>query len=330
MTNYLIRRILYMILLLWLLTIVSFTIIQLPPGDYVSSIAVKLAQRGEEVHQDLLEGLRRSYGLDQPIHVQYWRWFSNLLRGNFGFSFLLSRPVAEVVGERIAFTALISGLTLLFTFAMAIPIGIYSATHQYRVGDYFFSFLGYIGLATPNFLLALILMMALLGLGMSPGGLFSIEYMRAPWSIGKVADLLAHLPLPIIVVGTAGTAAIIRVMRATLLDELEKQYVITARAKGLAESRVVFKYPVRVAINPIISTVGWLLPVIVSGEIITSLVLNLPTTGPLLLSALQFQDMFLASSLLLFLNALTVIGTLISDILLVITDPRIRFAGQSS
>ena len=195
MTNYLIRRILYMILLLWLLTIVSFTIIQLPPGDYVSSIAVRLAQRGEEVHQDLLEGLRRSYGLDQPIHVQYWRWFSNLLRGNFGFSFLLSRPVAEVVGERIAFTALISGLTLLFTFAMAIPIGIYSATHQYRVGDYFFSFLGYIGLATPNFLLALILMMALLGLGMSPGGLFSIEYMRAPWSIGKVADLLAHLPL---------------------------------------------------------------------------------------------------------------------------------------
>ena len=253
-----------------------------------------------------------------------------MLQGNFGFSFLLNRRVSEVIGERLALTALVSGSTLIFTFVMAIPIGIYSATHQYKIGDYFFSFIGFIGLATPNFLLALILMMALLALGMSPGGLFSPEYMKASWSVAKVWDLLKHLPLPIVIVGTAGTAGIIRVMRATLLDELEKQYVITARAKGVREGSLLFKYPVRVAINPIISTIGWLLPVIVSGEIITSLVIGLPTVGPMLFTALQFQDMFLASSLLLFLNFLTVIGTLVSDIVLVEIDPRIRFSAQTS
>ena len=330
MTQYLIRRILYMILLLWVLTVVSFIIIQLPPGDLVSSIARRLTETGEAADQAMLDGMRKNYGLDQPIYVQYWRWFSNVLQGNFGFSFLLNRRVSEVIGERLALTALVSGSTLIFTFVMAIPIGIYSATHQYKVGDYVFSFMGFIGLATPNFLLALILMMALLALGMSPGGLFSPEYMKASWSVAKVWDLLKHLPLPIVIVGTAGTAGIIRVMRATLLDELEKQYVITARAKGVREGSLLFKYPVRVAINPIISTVGWLLPVIVSGEIITSLVIGLPTVGPMLFTALQFQDMFLASSLLLFLNFLTVIGTLLSDIVLVMVDPRIRLAAQTS
>ena len=330
MTQYLIRRILYMILLLWVLTVVSFIIIQLPPGDLVSSIARRLTETGEAADQAMLDGMRKNYGLDQPIYVQYWRWFSNVLQGNFGFSFLLNRRVSEVIGERLALTALVSGSTLIFTFVMAIPIGIYSATHQYKIGDYFFSFIGFIGLATPNFLLALILMMALLALGMSPGGLFSPEYMKASWSVAKVWDLLKHLPLPIVIVGTAGTAGIIRVMRATLLDELEKQYVITARAKGVRESSLLFKYPVRVAINPIISTIGWLLPVIVSGEIITSLVIGLPTVGPMLFTALQFQDMFLASSLLLFLNFLTVIGTLVSDIVLVAIDPRIRFSAQTS
>ena len=329
MTQYLIRRILYMILLLWVLTVVSFIIIQLPPGDLVSSIARRLTETGEAADQAMLDGMRKNYGLDQPIYVQYWRWFSNVLQGNFGFSFLLNRRVSEVIGERLALTALVSGSTLIFTFVMAIPIGIYSATHQYRIGDYFFSFMGFIGLATPNFLLALILMMALLALGMSPGGLFSPEYMKAPWSVAKVWDLLKHLPLPIVIVGTAGTAGIIRVMRATLLDELEKQYVITARAKGVREGNLLFKYPVRVAINPIISTVGWLLPVIVSGEIITSLVIGLPTVGPMLFTALQFQDMFLASSLLLFLNFLTVIGTLLSDLVLVMVDPRIRLSAQT-
>jgi len=330
MTQYLIRRILYMILLLWVLTVVSFIIIQLPPGDLVSSIARRLTETGEAADQAMLDGMRKNYGLDQPIYVQYWRWFSNVLQGNFGFSFLLNRRVSEVIGERLALTALVSGSTLIFTFVMAIPIGIYSATHQYKIGDYFFSFMGFIGLATPNFLLALILMMGLLALGMSPGGLFSPEYMKAPWSVAKVWDLLKHLPLPIVIVGTAGTAGIIRVMRATLLDELEKQYVITARAKGVREGSLLFKYPVRVAINPIISTIGWLLPVIVSGEIITSLVIGLPTVGPMLFTALQFQDMFLASSLLLFLNFLTVIGTLLSDIVLVMVDPRIRLSAQTS
>ena len=330
MIQYLIRRILYMILLLWVLTVVSFIIIQLPPGDLVSSIARRLTETGEAADQAMLDGMRKNYGLDQPIHVQYWRWFSNVLQGNFGFSFLLNRRVSEVIGERLALTALVSGSTLIFTFVMAIPIGIYSATHQYKVGDYFFSFMGFIGLATPNFLLALILMMGLLALGMSPGGLFSPEYMKAPWSVAKVWDLLKHLPLPIVIVGTAGTAGIIRVMRATLLDELEKQYVITARAKGVGEGSLLFKYPVRVAINPIISTVGWLLPVIVSGEIITSLVIGLPTVGPMLFTALQFQDMFLASSLLLFLNFLTVIGTLLSDLVLVMVDPRIRLSALTS
>ena len=330
MTQYLIRRILYMILLLWVLTVVSFIIIQLPPGDLVSSIARRLTETGEAADQAMLDGMRKNYGLDQPIYVQYWRWFSNVLQGNFGFSFLLNRRVSEVIGERLALTALVSGSTLIFTFVMAIPIGIYSATHQYKVGDYFFSFMGFIGLATPNFLLALILMMGLLALGMSPGGLFSPEYMKASWSVAKVWDLLKHLPLPIVIVGTAGTAGIIRVMRATLLDELEKQYVITARAKGVREGSLLFKYPVRVAINPIISTIGWLLPVIVSGEIITSLVIGLPTVGPMLFTALQFQDMFLASSLLLFLNFLTVIGTLLSDIVLVMVDPRIRLSAQTS
>ncbi len=330
MTQYLIRRILYMILLLWVLTVVSFIIIQLPPGDLVSSIARRLTETGEAADQAMLDGMRKNYGLDQPIYVQYWRWFSNVLQGNFGFSFLLNRRVSEVIGERLALTALVSGSTLIFTFVMAIPIGIYSATHQYRIGDYFFSFMGFIGLATPNFLLALILMMALLALGMSPGGLFSPEYMKASWSVAKVWDLLKHLPLPIVIVGTAGTAGIIRVMRATLLDELEKQYVITARAKGVREGSLLFKYPVRVAINPIISTIGWLLPVIVSGEIITSLVIGLPTVGPMLFTALQFQDMFLASSLLLFLNFLTVIGTLLSDLVLVMVDPRIRLSAQTS
>ena len=330
MTQYLIRRILYMILLLWVLTVVSFIIIQLPPGDLVSSIARRLTETGEAADQAMLDGMRKNYGLDQPIYVQYWRWFSNVLQGNFGFSFLLNRRVSEVIGERLALTALVSGSTLIFTFVMAIPIGIYSATHQYKLGDYFFSFMGFIGLATPNFLLALILMMGLLALGMSPGGLFSPEYMKASWSVAKVWDLLKHLPLPIVIVGTAGTAGIIRVMRATLLDELEKQYVITARAKGVREGSLLFKYPVRVAINPIISTIGWLLPVIVSGEIITSLVIGLPTVGPMLFTALQFQDMFLASSLLLFLNFLTVIGTLLSDIVLVMVDPRIRLSAQTS
>ena len=317
-----------MVILLWIITIVAFVIIQLPAGDFVSSLAAQLAQRGEEVSQIELDNLRRRYGLDQSIYVQYFKWFFNILRGDFGWSFQHNRPVTTLIGERIVLTMVISIATLFFTYAMSIPIGIYSATHQYSVGDYGVMIVGFIGLATPNFLLALIFMFFFLNIGISVGGLFSPEFMRAAWSLAKVWDLMKHLPLPIIIVGTAGTAGLIRVMRATLLDELGKQYVITARAKGVKESRLLFKYPVRVAVNPIVSTIGWILPTIVSGSTITSLVLGLPTTGPLLFSALRYEDMYLAASMLLILNALTIIGTFISDILLVIVDPRIRFSAR--
>ena len=329
MLNYLARRAVYMLMMLWILTMVVFFIIQLPAGDYVTTLAAQLAQRGEEVNEELLSSLRRRYGLDQPLHAQYLKWLRNALRGDFGYSFQFSRPVAEIIGERLALTVAISLFTLTFTYVMAIPIGIYSATRQYSVGDYFFMSVGFIGLATPNFLLALILMLAFFSLGISVGGLFSPEFNQAAWSVARVWDLLKHLPLPIIIVGTAGTAELIRVMRATLLDELARQYVITARAKGVQETRLLFKYPVRVAINPLVSTIGWLLPTIVSGSTITAMVLGLPTTGPLLFRALQFQDMFLASSLLLFLNFLTLIGTFVSDVLLVVVDPRIRYSRAS-
>ncbi len=329
MLNYLARRAVYMLIMLWILTMVIFFIIQLPAGDYVTTLAAQLAQRGEDVNEELLSNLRRRYGLDQPLYAQYLKWLGNALQGDFGYSFQFQRPVAEIIGERLALTVAISIFTLTFTYVMAIPIGIYSATRQYSIGDYFFMSVGFIGLATPNFLLALILMLAFFSLGISVGGLFSPEFNQAAWSLGRVWDLLKHLPLPIIIVGTAGTAALIRVMRATLLDELAKQYVITARAKGVQETRLLFKYPVRVAINPLVSTIGWLLPTIVSGSTITAMVLGLPTTGPLLFRALQFQDMFLASSLLLFLNFLTLTGTFISDVLLVVVDPRIRFSGAS-
>ena len=330
MTSYLIRRFFYMLILLWVITIVSFLIIQLPAGDFVSSLASQLAQRGEQVSQDELDNLRRRYGLDLPVYVQYFKWLLNVLQGEFGQSFQLNRPVKDIIGERLGLTVAISLSTLVFTYVMAIPIGIYSATHQYSTGDYFFMSVGFVGLATPNFLLALIVMFVLFKLGFSVGGLFSPEYVGAAWSLGKVFDLMKHLPLPVIIVGTAGTASLIRVMRAILLDELGKQYVITARAKGVSERALLFKYPVRVAINPMVSTIGWLLPVIVSGSTITALVLGLPTTGPLLFRALRFEDMFVASTLLLFLNTLTIIGTFVSDILLVVVDPRIRFdAGEA-
>ena len=249
-----------------------------------------------------------------------------MLHGDFGKSFQWNMPVSELIGERLMLTVTISILTLLFTYVVAIPIGIYSATHQYSIGDYSFTIFGFAGLATPNFLLALILMFVFYKyFGLSAGGLFSIEYALAPWSVGKVIDMLKHLPIPIIVIGTAGTAELIRIMRGCLLDELRKQYVITARAKGVSERRLLFKYPVRIAINPIVSTIGWTLPTIVSGTTITAIVLSLPTTGPLLFRALISQDMYLAGSTIMFLTFLTVIGTLISDILLVWVDPRIRY-----
>ena len=314
-----------MILMLWLISIVSFAVIQLPPGDFVTSYAHKLQQDGDDVSLGVLAALRDRYGLDKPVYVQYVKWIGKFLRGDLGYSYQHSRPVTEVIGERLALTIVITLTTLLMTYLIAIPIGIYSATHQYSPADYALTVVGFVGLATPNFLLALILMFILLNLGMSAGGLFSPEFAGTPWTIAKVIDLLKHLPLPIVIVGTAGTASIIRVMRASLMDELGKQYVVTARAKGVAENHLLFRYPVKVAINPIISTVGWILPEIVSGSTITALVLSLPTIGPALYSALLVEDMFLAGAIILLLGSLTIIGTIISDFLLVVVDPRIRF-----
>ena len=328
MGAYFIRRFIYMIILVWITSIVTFVIVQLPSGDFVTTYARQLASTGQSVDQAMLDNLRQQFGLDQPVAVQYLRWAENALQGNWGWSFQMQQPVARAIGNRIQLTAIISITTLLFTYLVAIPVGIYSATHQYSIGDYLSMFFGFIGLATPNFLLALILMYVFLNAGMSVGGLFSPEYLRAPWSIEKVIDLLKHLPLPIIIIGTAGTAGLIRIMRASLLDELGKQYVVTARAKGVQETKLLFKYPVRVALNPIASTIGWELPYIVSGGVIVELVLNLPTTGPMLFNALLTEDMFLASTLLLFLTVLTVIGTFVSDLLLVMVDPRIRFTAR--
>ncbi len=326
MLFYVVRRCLYMIIILLAVSVVSFTIIQLPPGDWLTNQINNLERSGIRINQDEIRMLEKRYGLDLPVYAQYFKWTWNMLHGDFGRSFQWNEPVSKLLAERLPLTVIISLLTLFFIYAVSIPIGIYSATHQYSIGDYTFTVAGFAGLAIPNFLLALILMFLFYKyFNLSPGGLFSIEYQLAPWSLGKVIDMLKHLPIPIIVIGTAGTAGLIRVMRGCLLDELRKQYVITARAKGVSERTLLFKYPVRVAINPIISTIGWTLPAIVSGETVVAIVLSLPTTGPLLFRALMAQDMYLAGSTVMFLTFLTVIGTLISDILLVWIDPRIKY-----
>jgi len=326
MLSYLIRRFLYMILILLLVSVVAFIIIQLPPGDYLTSYIIQLEEMGQKVDESQIVSLKKQYGLDLPIYLQYFKWMWKMLHGDLGKSFEWNKPVSELIGERLMLTVIISLFTLIFTYAVAIPIGIYSATHQYSVGDWVFTVLGFAGLAIPNFLFALILMFLFFRyFGVSIGGLFSPEYAELPWSLGKVIDMLKHLPVLIIVIGTAGTAGLIRVMRGCLLDELRKQYVITARAKGVAERTLLFKYPVRVAINPIISRIGWVLPQIVSGGTITAIVLNLPTIGPLLYAALLTQDMYLAGSGVMFLTFLTVIGTFISDLLLIWLDPRIQY-----
>ena len=330
MLYYFLRRLIYMVIIVWAVSVVAFVIIQLPPGDYLTSYIMQLEEAGTEVSEAEIASLRKQYGLDQPIYLQYFYWIYNIVRyGDFGRSFQWNKPVSELIWERIMLTAIMGLCSTVFVFAVAIPIGIYSAVRQYSIFDYFFTFIGYAGLATPNFLLALVLMfMAYKYFGASVGGLFSPQYIQAPWSIGKVLDMLSHLWIPVIVLGTAGTAGTIRVMRGCLLDELRKQYVITARAKGVKESILLFKYPVRVAINPIVSTIGWRLTTIISGAPIVAMVLSLPTTGPLMLRALMSQDMYLAGSFFLLLCILTVIGTFISDILLALLDPRIRMERQ--
>jgi peptide/nickel transport system permease protein len=331
MLSYIGRRVLQMVPLLLVLSVLIFVIIELPPGDFLTMRIIQLQQSGTDVAEDEIARLTAQYGLDKPLHQRYFRWIWNILRhGNFGRSFQWEKPVSEVIGERLALTVTIALLTMVFTFLVAIPIGIYSATHQYTIPDYFFTFVGFIGLSVPNFLLALLLMyFAFTQLGVSVTGLFSPEYVDAPWSWGKIANMMQRIWVPIVIVGMAGTASLIRIMRGCLLDELRKQYVVTARAKGISEQRVLFKYPVRVAINPIISTIGWLLPRVISATPLVAIVLNLPTTGPMLLRALLYQDMYLAGSFVLILSVLTVIGTLISDILLAYLDPRIRYGGVS-
>lgn len=327
MTEFILKRLLYFIPTLFVISIVVFTLIQLPPGDYLTTLIIQMQDTGEQVDEAAVAALEKRYGLNQPFMVQYQKWISNIIfRGDFGQSFEWNQPVSELIWIRLGWTLVISIGSLLFIWAVSFPIGIYSATHQYSFWDNVFSFIGFIGLAMPNFLLALVLMwfgFTLFDLNM--GGLFSSSYEDAPWSLGKVLDLLAHLWVPILVLGSAGTAGLIRIMRANLLDELNKPYVEAARAKGLGETFLIWKYPVRVALNPFVSSIGNILPQLISGATIVSVVLNLPTTGPLLLRALLSQDMFLAGSFLLILSVLTVLGTLISDILLAMLDPRIRY-----
>lgn len=325
MTRYVLQRLVLLPVLLFVFSVVVFAIVQAPPGDFLTSYTATLASSGTSISAEHLEALRREYGLDQPIYVQYLKWMANLLRGNLGLSLEYQRPNTELIGERLVLTVMLALLSFVFTWLVAVPAGIFSATHQRSFLDYALTVLNYVGVATPNFMLALILMwgaFAYFGIGIT--GLFSPEFVEAPWSVARVIDLLEHIWLPAVVLGIAGTARLTRVMRANLLDELNKPYVTTARAKGLSEWRLVLRYPVRLALNPLVSTIGWYLPALFSGSLIVATVMNLPNIGPLLLRALVNQDMYLAGSILLIYCFLTIVGTLLSDILLVWLDPRIR------
>jgi peptide/nickel transport system permease protein len=325
MVAYLARRLVLALITVFAITLVTFGILHLPPVDFVTAYAAQAAASGNAISAAEADALRLAYGLNQPLYVQYWKWLSMVATGNFGRSFEYGRPVTEVIGDRLWLTIILSFGAAVITWGLALPIGIYSAVRQYSIGDYVFTFLGFIGLAIPNFLLALIVMYFGLRLfGLSVGGLFSADQQLAPWSWAKVTDLLWHLPIPILILSLAGTAQLVRIMRANLLDELRRPYVVTARARGLRERRVILKYPVRAALNPFASTIGYLLPFMVSGSVIISVVLSLPTVGPLLLRSLLAQDMLLASTIILLLGLLTVAGTLLSDLLLMWIDPRIR------
>lgn len=325
MLGYLLRRLGLAVITVWAITVVTFIIMQLPPGDFVDAYIAQSAAMGSAISAAEAAAMRHAYGLDQSIWVQYAKWLALVVHGNFGISFEYGRPVTEVIGDRLWLTIALSLLAIIVTWGLALPIGIYSAVRQYSVGDYLFTFIGFIGLAIPNFLLALIVMYLGFRLfDLNVGGLFSADQELAPWSWHKFVDLMRHLPAPVLILALAGTAQLIRIMRANLLDELRKPYVVTARARGLAEHRVILKYPVRAALNPFASTIGYLLPFVVSGSVIISVVLSLPTVGPVLLHSLLSQDMLLATTIILLLGVLTVIGTLISDLVLMWIDPRIR------
>jgi len=331
MLRYVLWRLAIMVPTLILISILVYTIIELPPGDYFESYIAELKAAGEGVNQEQIDALRAEYGFDQPAYLRYFYWVTGMLQGDFGYSFEYQRPVNEVVGDRLWLTVLVSFVTIVVTWIIAFPIGIYSATHQYSWSDYGLTFLGLIGLAIPNFMLALILMyFANIWFGTSVGHLMDPKYMTEPMGWAKFKSILEHLWIPVLIVGTAGTASMIRRLRANLLDELQKQYVVTARAKGLHPFRALVKYPLRMALNFFISDIGSILPAIISGAEITAIVLSLETTGPMLIKALQSQDMYLAGSFLMFLAFLTVIGVLISDLALALLDPRIRLQGGST
>lgn len=328
MIKYVAKRLLVMLPTLLVISFIVFVIIQLPPGDYLETYIAELESQGESVDPAKIAFLRQEYGLDQPFVTQYYNWISGFVVGNYGYSFEFDLPVDAVVGDRIWLTILVSMVTILFTWIIAFPIGIYSATHQYSWGDYSLSLLGFIGLATPNFLLALVMLyLANIWFGTSIGGLMDVQYMDQPWSFGKFKSVLEHLWIPVIVIGTSGTAGMIRRLRANLLDELEKQYVLTGKAKGLPPGKLLRKYPLRMSLNFFIADIGSILPSVISGAEVTAIVLSLPTTGPMLLTALQSQDMYLAGTFLMFLATLTVFGMLVSDLLLAWLDPRIRLQG---
>lgn len=328
MRSYLFRRFLYMVVLLATVSLFSFVLIQLPPGDYLSSYISRLRDtRGTDVDQAEIDGLRMQYGLDQPMMVQYVKWIQNMFQGDFGRSFAWNMPVATMINERLGVTIFTSLLTLIVTYAVAIPIGIYSATHQYSFFDYLFTGVGFAGLAMPSFFLALVLMYYLVKYtGVNVGGLYSQQFLDQPMSWEKFVDMLQHIPVLVIAVGLAGTASLIRIIRSGLLDELKKNYVTSARSKGLTEGRLLFKYPVRLALNPVISSIGWILPNIVSGATVTAIAMNIPTIGSLLYESLLAQDTYVAGASIMLLSFLTVIGMFISDVLLVVVDPRIRYS----
>jgi len=337
MLRYTLHRMLVMIPTLLVISFVSFAIIKLPPGDFLSNQIAELKSQGDRAALEKVEFLRKQYGLDKPFIEQYAIWvglwpsdgkFSGLVQGDLGWSFEHDMPVKDVVGDRLLLSFILNFSVILFTWAVAFPIGVYAATHQYSWGDHGLTFLGYVGLATPNFLLALVLMyFANVQFGLSIGGIMDPEYLGQPWTWGKTRSVLEHLWIPVIVIGTSGTAGMIRRLRANLLDELQKQYVVTARSKGMPPFRLLVKYPLRMSLNPFIADIGNLLPSVISGSAIVAVVLSLQTSGPMLLEALRSQDQYLAGSFLMFLAFLTVIGMFISDLLLAALDPRIRLTG---
>jgi peptide/nickel transport system permease protein len=325
MTRYILQRLALLPLLMVIYSFVIFAIIQAPPGDFLTAYVATLASSGSSLSVEQIAALRAQYGLDQPFFVQYLLWLQHLVHGDFGLSLEYQRPNAELIGDVLGLTLALALFSFVLTWVLAIPAGIYSATHPRSIGDHVLTIINYVGVATPNFMLALVLMwVAFAYFDISVTGLFSPDYVDAPWSVGKFFDLLEHIWLPALVLGIAGTARLSRIMRANLLDELNKPYVVTARAKGMKEWRLVLRYPARLAFNPLVSTIGWYLPLLFSGSLIVATVMNLPNIGPLLLRALVNQDMYLAGGILLIYSLLTIVGTLLSDVALALIDPRIR------